>query len=109
ALFWEYARARTWRYCQFEPCPLIEASMQRSVLLPWVSVIPACLIGMTGSSPAQDVNRPTIPKAWDERALATLEVPLARPDISPVHVSADCYERIPVRPIYKTYPVYHPA
>jgi hypothetical protein len=50
----------------------------------------------------------TIPRTWDDRAMATLEVPLARADASPVPVSADYYYRIPVRPTYKTYPVYHP-
>ena len=39
----------------------------------------------------------------------TLEVPLADASASPVHVSSDYYYRIPVRPIYKTYPVYHPG
>ena len=50
-----------------------------------------------------------IPRTWDEQALATLEVPLAEASASPVPVSADYYYRIPVRPIYKTYPVYHPG
>ena len=50
-----------------------------------------------------------IPRTWDAQALATLEVPLAEPGASPVPVSADYYYRIPVRPIYKTYPVYHPG
>ena len=51
---------------------------------------------------------PGIPKTWDDQAMASLEVPLADASRSPVHVSADYYYRIPVRPIYKTYPVYHP-
>ena len=51
---------------------------------------------------------PAIPKTWDEEALATLEVPLADPNFSARHVSTDYYYRIPVRPIYKSYPVYHP-
>jgi hypothetical protein len=41
--------------------------------------------------------------------MATLEVPLANPIGSPKHISADYYYRIPVRPIYKTYPVYAPG
>jgi hypothetical protein len=54
-------------------------------------------------------NRPTmIPRTWDDHAMATLELPLATASASPVPVSADYYYRIPVRPIYKTYPVYHP-
>ena len=50
-----------------------------------------------------------MPRTWDDRAMATLEVPLAHANASPVHVPADYYYRIPVRPIYKTYPVYHPS
>lgn len=41
--------------------------------------------------------------------MATLEVPLANPIGSPKHVSADYYYKIPVRPIYKSYPVYTPG
>ena len=41
--------------------------------------------------------------------MASLEIPLADPSGSPVHVSADYYYRIPVRPIYKSYPVYAPG
>lgn len=51
---------------------------------------------------------PTIPRTWDEEALAGLEVPLADPSHSPRDISADDYYRIPVRPIYKSYPKYDP-
>ena len=49
---------------------------------------------------------PMIPKTWDDEAIANLEVPLAEPDASPVHVSSTYYYRMRVRPIYKTYPIY---
>lgn len=52
--------------------------------------------------------RPQIPRTWDETALADLAVPLAHADASPTHVPADYYYRIPVRLVYKSYPVYHP-
>ncbi len=52
---------------------------------------------------------PAIPKTWDDAAMATLEVPLANPIGSPRHVSAAYYYKIPVRPIYKQYPVYAPG
>jgi hypothetical protein len=52
---------------------------------------------------------PTIPKTWDDEAIASLEVPLADPVGSPKHVSADYYYRIPVPPIYKSYPIYAPG
>ena len=41
--------------------------------------------------------------------MATVEVPMADPLGSPKHVSADYYYRIPVRPIYKSYPIYAPG
>ncbi|HSE97083.1 MAG TPA: hypothetical protein VLD57_02360 [Blastocatellia bacterium] len=53
--------------------------------------------------------KPVIPKTWDEQALADLEVPLPNPEFSPKAFPADYYYRIPVRPIYKSYPVYAPG
>ncbi|HET9217982.1 MAG TPA: hypothetical protein VFR18_13440 [Terriglobia bacterium] len=50
-----------------------------------------------------------IPKTWDDAEIARHEIPLADPAGSPKHVSADYYYRIPVRPIYKSYPVYAPG
>ena len=47
-----------------------------------------------------------VPRTWDDGEIASHEVPLARPEASPKHVSSDYYYRIPVRPIYKSYPVY---
>jgi hypothetical protein len=52
---------------------------------------------------------PVIPKTWDDQAITTLEVPLAHSVGSPKHVSADYYYKIPVRPIYKQYPLYAPG
>ena len=49
---------------------------------------------------------PDIPKTWDDRIMASLEIPLVDAGSSAVHVSADYYYSIPVRPIYKSYPVY---
>ena len=60
---------------------------------------------------SQDVAAPTplkVPKTWDEAAIASLDVPLADAKFSPKHVPAEYYYRIPVRPIFKSYPVYHP-
>ena len=55
-------------------------------------------------------NPPVVPpKTWDDAAIKTLEVPLVNPVGSPKHISADYYYRIPVRPIYKQYPVYAPG
>ncbi len=58
--------------------------------------------------PERDFH-PVIPRTWDDAAMAELEVPLADPAGSPKHASADYYYKIPVRPIYKQYPVYAPG
>jgi hypothetical protein len=55
------------------------------------------------------VFTPAMPRTWDDKAMAEMEVPLADPRGSPKHVSADYYYRIPVRPIYKSYLVYAPG
>lgn len=63
------------------------------------------------SSPAQNSRKnrpPIIPRTWDDAAMLSLELPLANPAASPKHISSDYYYRIPVRPIHKSYPVYHP-
>ena len=71
----------------------------------------AILFSLMNTGRAQKRNvtyNPVIPKTWDEQALAELEVPLADPSRSPKVISADEYYRIPVRPIYQSYPAYHP-
>jgi hypothetical protein len=50
-----------------------------------------------------------VPVTWDEQALASLEVPLPDPKFSPKAVPRSYYERVPVRPIYRGYPVYAPG
>ena len=60
---------------------------------------------------AQDSKKkwsPAIPKTWDDKAMESLEVPLANPAASPKYVSSEYYYRMPVRQIFKSYPVYHP-
>jgi mono/diheme cytochrome c family protein len=51
----------------------------------------------------------TIPSAWDEAALASMQTPLREPSRTPKHMTSGTYNRIPVLPIYKTYPVYAPG
>jgi len=51
---------------------------------------------------------PGVPVTWEDREMAEFEVPLARPEYSPKHVGSDYYYRLPVRPVYKSYPIYHP-
>jgi hypothetical protein len=53
--------------------------------------------------------RPEIPRVWQSAALENLEVPVSQPAYSPKPVPEDYYYRIPVLPIYKSYPVYAPG
>jgi hypothetical protein len=73
------------------------------------ALIEITIRNLSGQSQPGSVQAPVIPKTWDDQAIATLEVPLANPVGSPKHVSADYYYRIPVAPIYKSYPVYAPS
>ena len=51
---------------------------------------------------------PSIPRAWRQSDVDSLELPLANPKYSPIHISEKEYYRIPPRVIYKSYPVYRP-
>lgn len=50
-----------------------------------------------------------IPRTWRQSEVSKLEVPLANPKYSAIHISEEDYYRIPVRVIYKSYPVYRPG
>jgi hypothetical protein len=67
------------------------------------------LFWTTASILAQPAYRPEIPKTWDAVALGSLEVPHPNPRYSPVAVPVEYYYSVPVRPVYKTYPVYAPG
>jgi hypothetical protein len=49
-----------------------------------------------------------IPTVWDDAAIASTTLPLAVPAATPVQISSKYYYGIPVRPVYKNYPVYRP-
>src|SRR5690349_8429442 len=51
-------------------------------------------------------NRPVIPKTWDTQAIESFQLQLADPRVSTKLISSAYYYSIPVRPIYKSYPVY---
>jgi hypothetical protein len=55
-----------------------------------------------------DTGAQSIPRVWEPRAVASLELPLADPRFSPAHVTAEYYYAMPARAIYRSYPVYHP-
>lgn len=80
----------------------------------YIAVLASVLMGIGNISQDTYSRKPSalapaIPKTWDDQAMAALEVPLADPIGSPKHVSADYYYKIPVRPIYKGYPVFAPG
>jgi hypothetical protein len=82
----------------------------RVVLRFWVAVtgLAVAVAGLRAQA-ADDSFRPSIPKTWDDEAVASLEVPLAVADASPVQVPSKYYYAIPVTPIYKSYPIYAPG
>ena len=49
-----------------------------------------------------------IPRTWDAAEVADFELPLAVPEFTPRHVPEDYYYRLPVRPVFRSYPIYHP-
>ena len=88
--------------------PVNKRRAQRSTAFVSLILIACFLISATRAQKSNLFHKPLIPKTWDEQALASLEVPLAEASYSPKHISAEAYYRIPVRPIYKSYPKYHP-
>ena len=72
-------------------------------------------VALTTTAPTQAPHRigpaakPVIPRTWDDAIMPSLEIPLSHPVGSPKPVSADYYYKIPVRSIYKQYPVYAPG
>src|SRR6185369_1521919 len=56
-----------------------------------------------------DRRIPDIPKIWVDSDMSTLEIPLSNRTSSPKQIPAEYYYRIPVLPIYKSYPVYGPG
>lgn len=64
----------------------------------------------SGSAHAATPNfSPRIPRVWDDAEMAVLQLPLVNTRASPKQISSDYYYRIPVRKIYKNYPVYVPG
>ncbi|HEX3251842.1 MAG TPA: hypothetical protein VHS05_20570, partial [Pyrinomonadaceae bacterium] len=61
------------------------------------------------SSENVKANSPSIPRVWDDAEMAALQLPLVDSTASPKQISSEYYYRIPVRTIYKNYPVYAPG
>jgi len=91
-------------------CPFsIRAIKLGLILIAGLTSVGAYCAGSGGSVPTARAFTPAVPKTWDDQAMASLELPPADPAVSRAHVSADYYYSIPVRPIYKSYPVYAPG
>ena len=66
------------------------------------------ILAIAGTATAQTFP-PDIPRAWDDKEVAHLELPLVQRDRSPRYLSADKYYAQKVRTIYRSYPVYAPG
>jgi hypothetical protein len=69
----------------------------------------AAVSGLIHGGIAQETAHALMPahlRVWEDEAMQDLELPRVDPSASPKHISADYYYSIPVRPIYKSYPVY---
>jgi len=80
--------------------------------MPGFAIAILLILFFPGAAQPQDASKsfhPAIPRTRDDADIRTLEVPLAHAEASPVHVTSSYYYRIPVRPIYKSYPVYEPS
>jgi hypothetical protein len=71
-------------------------------------LIGCTILAITGPGAAQTYH-PDVPRAWDDKEVARLEVPLAQRDRSPRYPTAAEYYALKVRAIYRTYPVYAPG
>ena len=80
-------------------------SMLRSRRMGWILLG----WGILGICQENARDKILVPKTWDDAAMASVEIPLSYRAGSPKHVPAEYYYRIPVRPIYKQYPVYAPG
>jgi hypothetical protein len=81
---------------------------ERSIFFLFFTIILSSFIDAGHMQKPRSPYKPDIPKTWDEKAIESLEVPLAHSSYSPKHISVRDYYRIPVRPIFKSYPKYHP-
>lgn len=66
----------------------------------------ATLLAAAGGDPA--AFDPDVARTWEPQALSRFELPLARPQYSPIHASETYYYSLAVRPVYRSYPIYHP-
>lgn len=80
----------------------------------WHARLPLALLvascggaGLFVTQPAEAQDK-TIPKTWDAEALHEMELPLDKLDKPVKHAPPSFYSGVPVLPIARSYPVYHP-
>lgn len=66
----------------------------------------AALVALLASGTLAQTFHPQIPRAWDDKAVEALELPLAQRDRSPRYMTEAEYYKLKVRPIYRSYPAY---
>jgi hypothetical protein len=64
---------------------------------------------VSSAQTASEHTATVIPKTWDEAELAAWTLPARAPGVYTVHLPSKLYYQIPAPPIYKSYPIYHPA
>jgi hypothetical protein len=72
------------------------------------SIVVWVLAGLAGCATI-GTFRADIPRTWSAEGLRGFELPLASPEYTPEHVSEQYYYNLPVRPVYRSYPVYLPG
>lgn len=85
----------------------IRAATGRHLRSARVALFGALAMVPAGESASAAPAETRVPRTWEDAAIATLELPLVKP-VRRDYVPAEYYYRIPVRPIYRTYPIYRP-
>ena len=84
----------------------VKVALQRLIILIVISTVSFVFVPRRQTGAVNSALSISIPKVWDDAEIATVELPLADAMATPKHITADYYYRIPIRPIYKSYPVY---
>jgi mono/diheme cytochrome c family protein len=71
-----------------------------------VGAVALTLLAIAAPATQQPAFHPDIPKAWDDKEVESMEVPLAQRDRSTRYMTSAEYYALKVRPIYRSYPVY---
>jgi hypothetical protein len=70
-------------------------------------ILASLVLGQPGSG--KHAEHSVIPRSWDEAELEAWTIPPREPGVYTVHLPAPFFYSISPHPIYKSYPIYHPA